>query len=82
MTVQNIKSQGKKTKKRKEKVETDTGKIYILSNYTRVRCTMWSRDRETLFAEVLDSPITLSVMVPASHVLMELKQNGNSDKNN
>jgi hypothetical protein len=82
MTVQNIKSPAKKTKKRKEKIETDTGKIYMLSNHTRVRCTMWSKDRESFFGEVLDSPITISVMVPASHVMMELKQNGNSNKNN
>ena len=81
MTVQNYKSQIKKTKKRKDKVETDTGKVYILSNHTRVRCTMWSKDRETLFAEVMDSPITISVMVPASHVMTEVKQNA-ANKNN
>jgi hypothetical protein len=63
----------KKTPKKKEKVETDTGKIYRLTNQTKVRCVMWSKHKEGLYGEVMDSPVKLSVFVPASYVVGEVK---------
>ena len=86
MTVQNIKKLSKPSptstkKKKKEKLESDTGKVYMLSNHSKVICSNWSKDREYLFGELLDVPTRTTVMVPASYVLMELKQNG-SNKNN
>ena len=82
MTVQNIKDLSKPStkKKKKERVESDTGKVYILSNHSKVVCSNWSKDREFMFGELLDVPVRTTVMVPASYVLTELKQNG-SNKN-
>jgi len=63
----------KKTNKKKQEVETDTGKIYLLTNQTKVRCVMWSKYKEGLYGEVLNSPVKVSVFVPASYVVGEVK---------
>ena len=89
MTVQNFKklnskfssSNSSNKKKKKEKNDSDCGRIYILSNQTKIVCSNWSKDREVLFGEVLESPVRITVMVPKEYVLTELKQNG-SNKNN
>ena len=66
----------KKTPNKKVQVETDTGKIYLLTNQTKVRCVMWSKYKEGLYGEVLGSPVKLSVFVPASYVVGEVKVDG------
>ena len=86
MTVQNIKNLKKNSsssllKKKKEKNESDCGKVYALVNQTKVVCSNWSKDREYLFGEILDSPVRITVMVPKDYVLMEVKRNG-TNKNN
>ena len=86
MTVQNIKNYAKssnhsslkKKKKEKEKNESDCGKVYALANQTKIVCSNWSKNREYLFGEVLDSPVRITVMVPKDYVLMEVKQNGSN----
>ena len=88
MTVQNIKKLSTKLsssslnkKKKKERTESDCGRIYVLTNQTKVVCSNWSKDRETLFGEVLDSPVRITVMVPKEYVLTEIKQNGSNKTN-
>ena len=70
MTTTNKKTPNKKVQ---VQVETDTGKIYLLTNQTKVRCVMWSKYKEGLYGELLGSPVKVSVFVPASYVVGEVK---------
>jgi len=60
-------------KKQFIKDEKDAGKIYLLTNQTRVKCHMWARGRESMYGEIIDSYPKISVYVPIDYIVREIK---------
>ena len=71
-----MKKQTNKIQKNKQKVQdtdlSEKGRVYLLTNQSRVSCVMWAKNREHLYAEVLDVTPRVSVYVPAEYVVREI----------